>query len=240
MTRNSLTIVALASLLLACQTPQPEPVDEPAADDALTIRVLSEARVVPRATAVDRQRLIADTLYEALQALDADRLLTPIDDNAHARFMRVLAYDSHNEIALQGLQDIVERYLALSREAMHRGLFEEAATMLDRARFVDADHIDIEDVSVALQEEMNSDDLFFELDNRAFSSRSEQAQAQLADIARTAKQHAAFFLIIAPDDDLARWMFAMMRDAVPGYRLRGNIELASRISIRLRMPTTGN
>jgi hypothetical protein len=32
-------------------------------------------------------------------------------------------------------------------------------------------------------------------------------------------------------------MFSIMRDAVAGYRLRGNIELASRTSIRLRLPS---
>jgi len=198
--------------------------------------VLSDGRVVSGSTPVDQQRLLADILYEALQALSDDRLLTPIDDNAHARFRRVLAYDSDNPIALQGIQDIVLRYLELCEQSMHRGLFEEASTMLDRARFVDADHPDIERVSLALEAEMSSADLFFALDDREFSRRTEQAQNQLVDIALQAKQHSALFLITAPNDDLARWMVSVMREAVTGYRLRGNIELASRTSIRLRLP----
>ena len=59
---------------------------------------------------------------------------------------------------------------------------------------------------------------------------------RLSDIARQAKQHEAFFLITSPNDDLARWMVSVMREAVDGYRLRGNIELGSSASIRLKMP----
>lgn len=206
--------------------------------DILDIRVLSDAEVVSGAPRVDRQRMLADLLYEALQALNEDRLLTPIDDNAHARFKRVLAVDSDNEIALQGLQDIVARYLQLAEESIYRGLFEEAKTMLDRAGFVDKSHPDIAGVSEALRQEMKSEDLFFELDYPQYASRTEQAREQLADIARQAREHEAFFLIIAPNDDLGRWMVAVMREAVTGYRLRGNIELASRTSIRLRMPAS--
>jgi hypothetical protein len=226
--------------LLACavQEQLPEPDEVEGSEDVIQIRTISGPEVITGAAAVeDRQRFIADTLFEGLQALDGDRLLTPVDDNAHARFMRVLAYDPDNEIALQGLQDIVVRYVELSEEASRQGLFLDAELMLDRARFIDEDHPSIARARISLQTEMNSGDLFFDLDNADFANRSDSAREQLADIARQAKQHAAFFLITAPNDDLARWMFGAMRVAVEGYRLRGNIELAGRISIRLRMPT---
>ena len=240
MPRAIFTVTVITLLLQACQT-----VDQPPQsggggadrDRPLTIRVLTPARVEPGAVGEEQRRLIADLLFEGLQALDADRLLTPVDDNAHARFMRVLAYDSDNELALEGLQNIGLRYLALSEESSRRGQFDEAEILLGRARFVDADHPDIAKTRRVLQAEMNSGDLFFALDNREFSQRTAAAQSQLADIANQAKQHRALFLITAPNDDLARWMFSIMRDAVAGYRLRGNIELASRTSIRLRLPS---
>jgi len=240
MPRALLTVTVVTLLLQACQSvdrpPQPDG-GEADRDRPLTIRVLTPARVEPGAVGEERRRLIADLLFEGLQALDADRLLTPVDDNAHARFMRVLAYDPDNALALEGLQNIVLRYLALSEDSSRRGQFDEAGILLDRARFVDADHPDIAKTQRVLQAEMNSGDLFFELDNREFSQRTAAAQSQLADIANQAKQHRAWFLITAPNDDLARWMFSIMRDAVAGYRLRGNIELASRTSIRLRLPS---
>ncbi len=228
------------AVLASCQGPaQTDGVGEGQAEaEGLRVRVLTEGGVSSGDPTVDRQRLIADTLYEALQALDDDRLLTPIDDNAHARFKRVLAYDSDNEIALEGLQSIVARYLELAEESIRRGLFDEAELMIDRARFVDHSHAGINPVVEALLNERNSEDLFFNLDNEEISRRSDSALDQLADIARQAQQHGAFFLITAPNDDQARWMFSVMREAVDGYRLRGSIELAGRTTVRLRMPTT--
>jgi hypothetical protein len=234
---RSLFLLIPPLLLQACQSTEPDAAEggDEAANSTPQIRMITEARVEATNPQMNVQ-LIADTLFEALQALDADRLLTPIDDNAHARFMRVLAYDRDNAIALQGLQDIVARYLELSMEASRRGLFEEAQQMVDRAIFVDGNHLGIAPTLAALQAEMNSGDLFFELDAGEFSRRSAAAEATLVDIAQQARQQDAFFLITAPNDDLARWMFSIMRGAVEGYRLRGNIELASRTTVRLRLP----
>ncbi len=225
--------------LAACQVQQDTVTPDEGSPSAgvVDIRVLPDAEPVAAPASVVRPRVIADILYAALRALKEDRLLTPVDNNAHARFKRVLGYEPDNEIALQGLQDIVKRYLQLSEGYMRRGLFDEARTMLKRASFVDAVHPDIAAVTQALQKEMNSDDLFFELDYPRYAARSEQARNQLVDIAKQAREHEAFFLITAPNDEMARWMVSVMREAVSGYRLRGNIELASRASIRLRLPT---
>ena len=229
----------LCGLLLgSCQTPAVEstPGESRPANEALDIRVLSDAEVYSGSDSADISRMIPDILYAALQALSEDRLLTPVDDNAHGRFKRVLAMDPKNELALEGLQDIVVRYLQLAGEAMNRGIFDEAETLLGRARFVDPSHPGIASAAEALRLEMNSNDLFFKLDYPSYSARSELAQNELADIARQTREHEAFFLITAPNDDLARWMVSVMREAVAGYRLRGNIELSSHLGIRLRMP----
>lgn len=229
----------LLCVLVACESADPEMATEsavPSAPDTFTVRTLNEAEVFTSQELVDPQREIADILFEALQALDADRLLTPVDDNAHARFKKVLALQPGNEIALQGLQDIVLRYLALSEESSRRGLFAEAQTMLERARFVDETHPAIQAAETTLQNEMNSQDLFFQLDPAGIAQRSDAVKLELGDIARQARDRKAFFLITAPTDEQARWMFQVMREAVNGYRLRGNIELSSFTSIRLRLP----
>ena len=229
----------LAALLLSsCQAPPLEPAaEEPrSANDPLDIRVLSDAEVFTGSSRADNRSMIPDILYAALQALSEDRLLTTVDDNAHSRFKHVLAMDPRNELALEGLQDIVVRYLQLAEESMRRGIFDEAETLLGRARFVDPNHPGIDSAAQALRLEMNSNDLFFKLDYPNYSAHSEAAQNELADIARQTREHEAFFLITAPNDDLARWMVSVMREAVSGYRLRGNIELSSRLGIRLRMP----
>lgn len=206
--------------------------------ESLSMEVIEDAPSSTLAPLDNPRQFLADLLYEGLQALDSDRLLTPVDDNAHARFKRVLAYEPDNQIAIEGLQSIVARYLQLAEQSMRRGLFDESLAFIDNARFVDSDDPRITPVWTALQAEMNSGDLFFTLDNKEFSERSAQAIEKLQDIAKQAQQTNAFFLITAPNDELGRWMFLIMRDSVPGYRLRGNIELARQTSIRLRLPKT--
>jgi hypothetical protein len=239
MIKKLLTISFLLLGISACQTNQLDAPDTEAIteDAGPKVRVIGEAQVLIPGENGDQQRLLADLLYEGLQALDADKLLTPVDDNAHSLFQRVLAYQPTNELALQGLQDIVARYVALSQEASRRGLFEDAQIMLDRARFVDEEHPDINKALLEMQAEMNSGDLFFELDELEFARQTDSAVQKLGTIAEQARQHEAIFLITAPNDDQARWMFSVMREAVEGFRLRGNIELASRHSIRLRLPS---
>ena len=230
-------VAGILLFLAACATETPEPVVSAEGEEALQIRTLSPAEVIRGGGPAGSPRMIADLLFAALQALDADRLLTPVDDNAHSRFQRVLAYQPGNEIALQGIQDIVLRYVELSQDASRQGLFEEAETLLDRARFVDEEHPAIAEASALLQAEKNSGDLFFELDARELAQRSEAVKEDIADIAKQARDNGAFFLITAPNDDIARWIFSVMREAVAGYRLRGNIEMASRSGVRLRLPT---
>lgn len=227
-----------AGLLAACATETPAPAnpDTGRNSEYAEVRTITGASVSSRQQVQNPQQLIAELLYEGLQALDQDRLLTPLDNNAHARFQRVLAYDPTNQLALEGLESIVLRYIELADTAILQGLFDQAVLFLDRARFVNESHPAIAAAAARLEAERGSGDLFFDLDARQVAARSEAMQEQLAAIARQAREHQAFFLITAPSDEQARWMFSVMRDAVEGYRLRGNIELAARHSVRLRMP----
>ena len=201
-----------------------------------SIRPAGEPEIVLPSQPSQEERFVADTLFEGLQALDQDKLLTPVDDNAYSRFQRILAIDPSNEIALEGIEQILLRYIELSVEASRRGQFDDAESFLERAAFVDKDHSALNEAQVLLDSEINSEDLIFNLDSEDFMNRTEEAVAQLEKIARQAREHNAFFLIIAPNDSLARWMYLQMRSAVEGFRLRGNIELANQISIRLRVP----
>jgi len=241
MKRHAVKIISvigpIAGLLTACASDPVSPSGTDAGDSEYAqVRVLSGAKVYSRERVENPEQLIADLLFEGLQALDQDRLLTPVDDSAHARFQRVLAYDPDNELALEGLESIVLRYVDLADVAINQGLFDQAKLFLDRARFVDESHSAISAAEDRLAAERNSGDLFFDLDAGQIAARSEAMQDELAAIARQAREHEAFFLITAPNDEQARWMFSIMRDAVSGYRLRGNIELAARHSVRLRMP----
>ncbi len=232
-----LSCLPLIVLLHACQlqTPAPERTAEASA-------ALPEMRTIPvEEPAVEQipsnlQRLIADLLFSGLQALDDDRLLTPRFDNAYDYFREVLQLQPENEIALEGMQSIIERYLDLALEAANRGNFSNADRLLDRAEIIDGAHPGIAPAREALEAERNSGDLFFPLEERTLRRQDDAIRATLADIATQAREHDAFVLITAPDDELARWMYSTMRESVAGYRLRGNIEISGVTLIRLRMP----
>lgn len=236
-------LLSFISLLLitACESQKQADTDEaissPPKVQTPDIRPATETMVIIPSQPSQEERLVADTLFEGLQALDQDKLLTPVDDNAYSRFQRVLAIDPANKIALEGVEQILLRYVELSAEASRRGQFSDAESFLEKAAFVDKDHPALNEGRVLLEAELNSGDLIFELNNEDFLNRTESAVANLAEIAQKARENNAFFLITAPNDNLARWMYLQMRNAVPGFRLRGNIELANQISIRLRVST---
>jgi hypothetical protein len=224
---------------MGCESQKPIFPEIPSIPDAdpevLDIRPLSKQAIVIPNPQSELERLIADVLFEGLQALEDDRLLTPLEDNAYSRFQRVLALDSENQIAKEGIEKILLRYVALSQQASRRGLFDNAEELLARAKFIDEDHSALTQALFSLKEERESGDLIFNLDSTELLNRSDAMVSQLGHIAEQARDREAFFLIIAPNDNLARWMYLQMRNAVEGYRLRGNIELANQTTIRLRL-----
>lgn len=238
---KSRVLALLAVLALsACQptqpvrvvsVPEPEPVieDTSAADIAAAQAAFEEQ--------LRYQRRIADLNYEGIKALNANRLLTPPDTSAHAYFMRVLAIEPENAAALKGIQDIVDKYLLLAEQASRQGQYESARTYLRRAEEVDREHAGIARAWVALEAAMESSDVIHNLNARELANRSEELMAQLASIAVQARESGAFFLITAPNDAQARWIYAQMQAAVEGHRLRGNIELGETPTIRLILPT---
>ena len=229
----------ICCVLLGCESQKPIfPEIPPISDiepEVLDIRPLSEQAIVFPTQQSEIERVIADVLFEGLQALEDDRLLTPLEDNAYSRFQRVLALDNENQIAKEGVEKILLRYVALSQQASRRGLFDNAEELLGRAKFIDEDHPALAQALSLLKEERESGDLIFNLDSNELLDRSEAMVSQLGHIAEQARDRQAFFLITAPNDNLARWMYLQMRNAVEGYRLRGNIELANQTSIRLRL-----
>lgn len=68
-----------------------------------------------------RRGKITDLLTRARASLDNDRLLFPENNSAYGYYQQVLALQADNSDALQGLNSIVNRYMALAATAMERG-----------------------------------------------------------------------------------------------------------------------
>jgi len=239
---REIRLIAAAAVILVsgCQSTDTKSDDPPMSETEVLQEVtaphVDQGEQQEWEIAFRRQRLIGDLLYDALKAMQQDRLLLPIDDNAHGRYQRVLAIDPGNQQALEGLQAIVARYLELAATATRQGRFAAAEEYIDRAAFVDRRAPAIAEAEAALEVDRNSGDLVFELDPQELASESPALIEQLAEIADQAVEHRAFVSITAPTDEKGRWIYGTMREQVNGVRLRGNIELGGYAVIRLRMP----
>ena len=76
----------------------------------------------------------------------------------------------------------------------------------------------------------------FELDEQGLSEQSLEMMAQLGEIGEFIRDREATFLIFARTDEEGRWVYRIMREAVGGYRLRGDIAVDSNPSIQVVLP----
>lgn len=173
-----------------------------------------------------RPRIIADMLYEALLSIDANRLTTPAGNNAYDRFVQVLQLDPGNTVALEGITRIAQRYVELADAAMNQAQYDNAASLLSRGERVKPGLPALAEardrLAVARQNKFES----FALDPGALSGQSQEMLDRLAEIAAYIRDKQATFLINARNDEEGRWIYKIMREAVEGYRLRGDIVIA--------------
>ena len=136
--RYAFAVACLLLLLAGCETepPQPEPAPEP------------EPPALP---APEPEPDVEPLLEQARLAFEAHRLTTPEENSAYALYQEVLRLHPGNDRARRGLERIVERYVRFALDAVERGQFARARSMLARARLVDASHPAIEPTAQQLQ-----------------------------------------------------------------------------------------
>lgn len=217
-------------LLAACaqQAPEPQVVITPEPDPEPV--VIDQARLDEEELA---RRYVADILYQGMRALAADRLMTPAENSAYHHFNRALALDPDNQIAKDGMRDIAGRYLQLADLAGRQGQFDNAETFMRRAAQVDGSHPNLEQTTRRLQTERERTHSVTTLNARDVITRQPSVTAQLQELARVIADANAFVLITAPNDELGRWMYAQIQDALGDYRVRGDIEIGEQPSVRL-------
>lgn len=222
---------ALASLFTGCQSvPKQEPI--------------AVAQPVPVQAPVEltaQQKVVNNILAEADYALSQNKLLNPINDNAHDRYRAVLLMDPENERAKAGLQTIALHYVDAARNAAKRGNISEAQTMIKYAREIDNNPV-VQDAAQTLRKQAASvpapkpyqaSEGEVVLDPKLLQAKDTQLNSQLAGVAQKAKQTDQFVLIIARSDLEGRWIYQQLRSAVPGYLVRGDIRIGQPARVKL-------
>lgn len=223
-------LVALA--LGACQVPKRQQVYTPAP-------AVEEPEPAPPPISSEelrRARLIADMLYEARIAFDNNQLTTPAGRAAYDRYRDVLGFDPENAVARQGIIDIVLRYIELADIEITQGEYDNAASLLQRGANILPDRPELADARARLAVARQTQIENHPLDPNGLRNESLEVMTQLSAIAESIRAREATFLINARTDDEGRWIYKVMREAVGGYRLRGNIGISGTPAILITLP----
>lgn len=235
-------------LILGGCTTRPESVSEAprvsqgAAQDASP---LASSKPEPLSSKERRQASIERWLDDAEQALSENRLLTPVGNNAHDRYRAVLLLDPDNQRAESGLQAVALRYVALARSAAGRGALSEAEAFLDKAREVGEENPVVDELAQHIATErqrrqnaaaVEREGTRYQLNPYQLSARAPELVEELHTLAKQVRETNEFLLIIARTDAEGRWIYQQMREAVPEYRLRGDIRVGAPPHIELQAP----
>lgn len=200
---------------------EPEPVSEPRASEELR-----------------RGRLLADMLYDARIAYENNQLMTPSGSSAYDRYREVLSFDPENAVARQGLVDIVLRYVQLADIEISQGEYDNAASLLQRGASILPERPELSEARARLAVARETKIENHLLDPEGLSNQSLELMTQLAEIAESIRARETTFLINARTDDEGRWIYKIMREAVGGYRLRGDIGISATPAVLVTVPKT--
>lgn len=213
---NAMLVLLLSACVNVSVTePALKPVDQAAIEAALLAKKQAEIRAA-------RAQRLRNVLANAQQAFADDRLMLPAFDNAYYWYQQALAIDELNAEAHWGMRQITDRYLVLAEQAFNSGRIEVAEHMLSGAEKIAAPPAQINALRERYRE--NTKENQFLLSRSALTARSDTIKQQLAELALAMEPNQRL-LIVARNDSEGRWIYLQMRNAVDGFRLRGNIEL---------------
>jgi exopolysaccharide biosynthesis predicted pyruvyltransferase EpsI len=192
---------------------------------------------------------IDSLLSEAAAALADNRLTTPLHDNAYDRYRAVLLLQPDNRVAQTGLESVLLHYVDLVREALRDNQVSQAQQLLARSREYFPGNPLLEEVRAAVDQaqqksrqrlqRLNEQDLVgaeFVLPPVELAKKSPEIIQFLAKIAERLRETDESVLIMARTDAEARWIYKQMKEAVPDYRIRGNVRLTSDPALQLLPP----
>lgn len=223
----------LALALLSGCTPTQGPTTP-----ARPVQTPPPAEVAPAtpAAAVDdsEARALEALLRAAEDALAANRLTTPLEDNALDHFLRALVLSPEDPRARAGIDEIGRRYQRWALRAAGNGEAGRAAELLELAAQVSPAHPTLSAARADVARALASPAERHELATSELDARAPALAQRLAHLGTRAKEEALFVVITAPVDGWSRWIYQQMNGAPPARRLRARSEVGPVPSIELR------
>lgn len=184
-------------------------------------------------------------LTRAEQALHKGQLTQPAGASAYDYYLRVQQIDPGNRGAQTGIQTIVITYVERAREALRRRAFNEVNSLLKRAeRLAPGNPLAAEVRQHLLGERSRArldlpESESIGLSAAELNARSGQLVGQLRQVAERIRSEQLRVIIVARDDAAGRWIYQQLREAVPGYRVRGDIKIGRPARLLLIRPSGG-
>ncbi|MFI2811785.1 MULTISPECIES: N-acetylglucosaminyltransferase [Microbulbifer] len=178
-----------------------------------------------------RQRNVEFFLARAEAAQRQGFLTRPPGASAFDYYLRVRQLDPDNRRAASGIQTIVIEFVERARDALRRRSFGEVNAYLNRADELAPDNPLVGEVRAQLARERSRasaglpEGESVKLSPGALSAKSPEMVATLKDLAQRIRRENQRIIIIARQDAEGRWIYQKLREAVPGYRVRGDIKV---------------
>ncbi|GAA5525799.1 hypothetical protein Maes01_02372 [Microbulbifer aestuariivivens] len=189
-----------------------------------------------------RQRNIAFFLQRAEAAQRQGFLTQPAGASAFDYYLRVRQLDPANSRAATGIQGIVIELVERARDALRRRAFAEVASYLNQAEDLAPGNPLAAEVrsQMARERARAGTDIpqgeAVSLPAASLASRSEAVSALLRETAQRIRREDLRVIIVARSDEEGRWVYQQLREAVTGYRVRGDIRLGSPPRVILMAP----
>jgi len=219
----------VAALLLAgCATPPPpEPPPQPAAPP-------KPAGPSPEEI---RQRAVAHFLARAERAQREGFITMPAGASAYDFYLQVEQLDPGNTQAAAGIQTLVMQLVEQARDALRQRAFGRVNSLLNTADEIAPGNPLSREVRSQMQREQQRARQDVTLDGpgaqtvalpeQALGARADSVVQMLGTIAQRIREHQLRVVIVARTDAEGRWIYSQLRQAVPGYRVRGDIKLGN-------------
>lgn len=170
----------------------------------------------------------------------------PAGASAYDFYLQVQQLDPGNAQAAAGIQTLVMQLVEQARDALRQRSFGRVNSLLNTAEEIAPGNPLSVEVRRQLQREQRRarEDVVLSgagaqtiaLPASELTARSEGMIQMLSAIAERIRQHHMRVVIVARDDAEGRWIYSQLRQAVPGYRVRGDIKLGH--SPRLQLQKT--